>query len=181
MNFQEMNKQELRQACKEHGVKNYGKMNNDGMRDALVEATAPVQPVKASVFATALGQVRPAKFEGKSTRVVDGKVVNNAPKVVEPKVREKKEKAPAPIVPRVRNKGYTIEKDRPVQNGVKRPSEATVCGQVWVAFDKIGAEELRASMLNEIADNNGWNRTNVSCEFYAWRRFNGIKGRQPKK
>lgn len=178
MNFQEMNKQELRQACKEHGIKNYGKMNNDGMRDALVQATTPA---KASVFAAALGQVKPAKFEGKSTRVVDGKVVNNAPKVVEPKVREKKEKAPAPVVARVRNKGYTIEKDRPVQNGVKRPSKATVCGQVWAALDDIGAEFVRAHMLNDIADKNGWNRTNVSCEFYAWRRFHGIKGRQSKK
>lgn len=181
MNFDEMNKQELRQACKENGVKNYGKMNNDGMRAALVEATTPAQPAKASVFAAALGQVKPAKFEGKSTRVVDGKVVNNAPKIVEPKVREKKEKAPAPVVARVRNKGYTIEKDRPVENGVKRPSSDTVCGQVWAAFDNVGTDILRASMLNEIADANGWNRTNVSCEFYTWRRFNGISGRQPKK
>lgn len=178
MNFDEMNKQELRQACKENGVKNYGKMNNDGMRAALVEAT---KPVKASPFAAVLGQVKPPKFEGTSTRVVDGKVVKNAPKVTEPKVREKKEKAPAPVVARVRNKGYTIEKDRPVQNGVKRPTTGTVCGQVWDAFDQIGADSLRASMLNDIADSHGWNRTNVSCEFYAWRRFNGITGRQPKK
>ena len=35
INFNEMGKVELRQACKEAGIKNYGKMNNDGMRAAL--------------------------------------------------------------------------------------------------------------------------------------------------
>lgn len=33
--LEKMNKAELRAACKEHGVKNYGKMNNDGMREAI--------------------------------------------------------------------------------------------------------------------------------------------------
>lgn len=74
------------------------------------------------------------------------------------------------------SKGYTIEKDRPEQNGVKRPSVGTVCGTVWAEFDAnptIAAKELPA-----LADKHGWNKNNVSCEFYAWRKFNGIKGRQ---
>lgn len=35
--FDAMGKAELRAACKEAGIKNYGKMNNDGMRTELRE------------------------------------------------------------------------------------------------------------------------------------------------
>lgn len=79
------------------------------------------------------------------------------------------------------NKGYKIEKDRAEQNGVKRPSTGTLCGQVWAALDAVHATRMPvASDLDTIATTNAWNRNNVSCEFYQWRKFNGIKGRQVK-
>jgi hypothetical protein len=79
------------------------------------------------------------------------------------------------------NKGYKIEKNRAEQNGVKRPSAGTLCGQVWAALDAVHATRMPvASDLDDIANANGWNRNNVSCEFYQWRKFNGIKGRQVK-
>ncbi len=78
--------------------------------------------------------------------------------------------------------GYRIEKDRPAQNGVKRPSNGTLCGAVWAALDQImlAGRMPVAKELPEMATKNGWNATNVVCEFYQWRRFNGIRGRQPK-
>jgi len=77
------------------------------------------------------------------------------------------------------NRGYKIEKVRVEQNGVKRPSVGTLCGQVWAALDEIYASNMPvAADLDKIATDNGWNRNNVSCEFYQWRKFQGIKGRQ---
>ena len=50
--LEQMNKVELRAACKEHGVKNYGKMDNAGMRAAILAATTPVvEATQADVFA----------------------------------------------------------------------------------------------------------------------------------
>jgi hypothetical protein len=72
-------------------------------------------------------------------------------------------------------KGYTIQKNRPEQNGVKRPSDNTTCGKVWAAFD--ANPTIASKQLGELAEANGWNKNNVSCEFYQWRKFNGIKGR----
>ena len=80
------------------------------------------------------------------------------------------------------NKGYKIQKVRPEQNGVKRPSEGTLCGNVWAALDKLREEKgmAVATDLQGLADANGWNRNNVMCEFYQWRKFNGISGRQTR-
>lgn len=79
------------------------------------------------------------------------------------------------------NKGYKIEKNRAEQNGVKRPSAGTLCGMVWAALDAVHATRMPvAADLDTIATTNAWNRNNVSCEFYQWRKFNGIKGRQVK-
>ncbi len=197
--FDAMGKEELRAACREAGV-SYSKLNNvnnDGMRAALVAHYAAqkvveeqvaeevaeeevAQPARPNMFAQMLG-LTPAPLPvgcGTGTRVVDGKKVDpNAPKA-KGESRARVEKNPAPAGPRVSRKGYTIQKEREERNGVKRPSEGTVCGNVWAEFDK--NPEIKASDLAELADTNGWNRTNVSCEFYAWRKFMGIKGRSAK-
>lgn len=195
--FDAMGKEELRAACREAGV-SYSKLNNDGMRAALTAhyaalevAEAPAeevaaeeevvhQPARPNVFAQMLG-LTPAPLPvgcGAGTRVVDGKKVDPNASKAKGESRARVEKNPAPAVPRVSRKGYTIQKEREERNGVKRPSEGTVCGNVWAEFDK--NPEIKASDLAELADTNGWNRTNVSCEFYAWRKFMGIKGRSAK-
>lgn len=191
--FDAMGKEELRAACREAGV-SYSKLNNDGMRAALVAHYAKSEEVAAEVeaeeevcptsngmsFAQILGlsPVAAPVHSGPVTSVVDGKMVEaKAPKAKgEPRTRSDKPAAPA--VPRVSRKGYTIQKEREERNGVKRPSEGTVCGNVWAEFDK--NPEIKAGDLAALADANGWNRTNVSCEFYAWRKFMGIKGRAAK-
>lgn len=193
--FDAMGKEELRAAMREAGI-SYSKLNNDGMRAALVahyakaEQAAEVEaeeeeetrPTSNGMsFAQILGMApmpaMPAST-GPVTRVVDGKKVEaKAPKAKgEPRTRS--DKPAAPVVPRVSRKGYTIQKEREERNGVKRPSEGTVCGNVWAEFDK--NPEIKAGELQALADENGWNRTNVSCEFYAWRKFMGIKGRAAK-
>lgn len=65
--------------------------------------------------------------------------------------------------------------DQPMQNGVKRPKDGGKCAAVWNELDKIAAQRnpTMADVKKLAADNN-WNATNASCEFYAWRKFNGI-------
>jgi len=193
--FDAMGKEALRAACREAGI-SYGKLNNDGMRAALVahyaqfeEAAEQVEaeevaeqpaPALSNMFAAILNpQPIPAPMQSVPSYIVrDGKRVEAAPAKGKSEPRARTEKPAAPAVPRVSRKGYTIQKEREERNGVKRPSEGTVCGAVWAEFDK--NPEIKAADLADLADTNGWNRTNVSCEYYSWRKFNGIKGRAAK-
>ena len=76
--------------------------------------------------------------------------------------------------------GLTIEKDRPEQNGVKRPSAGGMCRAVWDACWAQQAETGEvptAKWVKEKAAAMGWNANNASIEYYQWRKFNGISGR----
>lgn len=76
--------------------------------------------------------------------------------------------------------GLKIEKDRPEQNGIKRPSIGGKCRAIWDALDAYRAEtgELPTSKtVKELAADEGWNPNNASIEYYQWRKFNGITGR----
>ena len=79
--------------------------------------------------------------------------------------------------------GLIIEKDRPEQNGVKRPSAGGLCRAVWDACwshqEKTG-EVPTAKQVKEIALAQGWNPNNASIEYYQWRKYNGISGRVAK-
>lgn len=204
-NFASMGKEELRAACRAAGI-SYSKLNNDGMRaalrdDALDNAeiaawnngsatpeapegedlaaeAATEAPAAPNPFGALLGhKVTVAATEG--TKVVDGKKVDANATRTKSEARTRADKPAAPLVPRVSRKGYKIQKEREERNGVKRPSEGTVCGAVWSMFDALhnSITGLKAGDLPALADEHGWNRTNVSCEFYAWRKFNGISGR----
>lgn len=64
------------------------------------------------------------------------------------------------------------------RNGVKRPKVGGVCAAVWAWLDaNPGASVKEAKAEGEKYD---WNMNNVSCEYYAHRRFHGISGRQQK-
>lgn len=224
--YTDMGKEELRAACRAAGI-SYGKLNNDGMRDALftkladtpVEDDTPVSAAGANVFAAMVNPVAAPAAQTPATVVRDGKVVDpDAPQVDDEtdKVFAYTNRCPlCDAVPQnqtwanegvscmchdcgktysvttgreVRagytrdnvNKGYSIEKDRPAQNGMKRPSAGTICGNTWAAFDAIRAATgmVTAADLPGVTTANGWNKNNVMCEFYAWRKFNGISGRQ---
>lgn len=61
-----------------------------------------------------------------------------------------------------------------VRNGVRRPAPGGVCRAVWDWLDahpSVSAKDARGA-----ASAHGWNENNVSCEYYAWRKFHGIVG-----
>jgi hypothetical protein len=79
--------------------------------------------------------------------------------------------------------GLKIEKSRPEQNGVKRPSEGGRCRAVWDALDDYVADthsQPDAKVVRALAADEGWNPNNASIEYYQWRKFNGITGRTAK-
>ncbi|MCX9155347.1 hypothetical protein OPU71_04345 [Niveibacterium sp. 24ML] len=62
--------------------------------------------------------------------------------------------------------------ERVEQNGVKRPKDGGLCAAVWAWLD--AHPEATIKDAKAAAPENGWNENNVACEFYAWRKFNGI-------
>ena len=91
-----------------------------------------------------------------------------------------------PVKPKAepqKTSGLIIEKDRPEQNGVKRPSAGGLCRAVWDAcwaHQEATGEVPTAKQVKEIAVANGWNPNNASIEYYQWRKYNGISGRVAK-
>ena len=77
--------------------------------------------------------------------------------------------------------GIQIEKDRPEQNGVIRPSVGGKCRAIWTACDNFRFKTGRVPMpkeIKELATEEGWNPNNAVIEMYQWRKFNGFNGRQ---
>lgn len=76
-----------------------------------------------------------------------------------------------------------IEKNRPEQNGVKRPSEGTICRHIWdtmqVRLDG-GDMPTLPQAREQLRDREGLDNTTVTVQYYRWRKYNGIKGRTPK-
>ncbi len=57
-------------------------------------------------------------------------------------------------------------------NGVKHPKAGGVCADVWAWLDAYPDATLKDAKAQ--GEKRGWNLNNVSCEFYARRRFYGI-------
>lgn len=79
--------------------------------------------------------------------------------------------------------GLVIEKNRPVQNGVTRPSAGGRCRAVWDAlttYQTETGEVPTAMVVRELAADLGFNPNNASIEFYQWRKYHGITGRAKK-
>lgn len=210
INFNEMGKVELRQACKEAGIKNYGKMNNDGMRAALeahhaasakqeekVEQEAPAT-VSAAVDLNTLALTHddncPHCGIGLDNGICtfDQLIELHGPKKAHQLAQRefqcmacegewgalvgKYVSKPATAT----GKGLKIEKDREERNGIKKPSVGGQCRAVWDALDDMVAAGTQptAKQVKALAEERGWNPNNASIEFYQWRKFNGIRGRQ---
>lgn len=166
----EMNKVELRAACKEHGVKNYGKMTNDGMREALeahhaasakqeekVEQAAPATE-SASVDLNTLTLTEDDNCPHCGIHLSNG--IGDFEQLIElhgPKKAHQLaqrefqclacdgEWGPlrgkyAAKPATATGKGIKIQKDREERNGMKRPSAGGKCAQVWEMMDKWYAE-----------------------------------------
>lgn len=173
--FDSMGKEDLRAACRQAGI-SYGKLNNDGMRAALkAKYEAPVEETKtdepaAEAVVTEEAPVAEQKPNPLATMVQQMMGANE----------KKEEERTAPAAAKRTSSGLKIEKDREEKNGVKRPSVGGMCRAVWDALDAAVAEGKTPSAkdVKALAEANGWNVNNASIEFYQWRKFNGIRGRQ---
>lgn len=80
----------------------------------------------------------------------------------------------------VSDKVGKIERNRPEQNGVKRPSIGGKCRAIWDDLDNMHSALKRTPTsreIKEVAHVKGWENVTTCIQYYAWRRFMGIKGR----
>ena len=174
-NFNDLGKVELRQACKEAGIKNYGKMNNDGMRAALeahyADAKGAEEVAPEAVVTQEAQEEAPVSAPSGLAKMVQQMMGAN---------QKKEEERSAPAAAKRTSSGLKIEKAREERNGIKKPSVGGQCRAVWDALDDMveaGAQPT-AKQVKALAEERGWNPNNASIEFYQWRKFNGIRGRQ---
>lgn len=194
-NFNEMGKMELRAECKEAGIKNYSKMTVGTMRELLTEYHTPAtvevaEEVPAEPEAFVVGEFTYCPHCG--THLDNG--VQDFENMLE---NHKSQSEIEPITHEfmclacgeefgeecelpVKGTGVKIEKDRPEQNGVKRPSAGGKCRAIWDHCDELYAQGLmpKPKLLKEAAEQFGWNPNNAVIEMYQWRKFQGIIGRQ---
>lgn len=81
------------------------------------------------------------------------------------------------------NNGLKIEKNRPTQNGITRPSAGTTCLAVWELAASMTAElgkTIPLSALIEAAKAKGINQYTARTQYACWRKFNGIVGHLAK-
>lgn len=163
ISYETMGKEELRQACRAAGI-SYSKLNNEGMREALRAAEEAAEEAEQAGFKVQTNDL------ASIVQQISGANQQNV----------QVETAPA-VVKRTSN-GLKIEKDREERNGVKRPSAGGMCRAVWDFCDEQaerGAENFpTAKSVRAHAELVGWNVNNASIEFYQWRKFHGIRGRQ---
>lgn len=180
--FETMGKEELRTACREAGI-SYSKLNNQGMRDALVAHYAvetaeveleddPIPSFTSNGFADLLNPVAP-KVTGKvKVHLLDDKKEHFATVTKAEHKAHRAEKDTVAPAPKTSHTGYKIEKDRPTQNGVKRPSATTLCGQIWAEVEK--DLQIGFAKFQEIGEAKGWNKYTIGRQFYECRKFHGI-------
>ena len=73
--------------------------------------------------------------------------------------------------------GLKIEQNRETRNNITRPSIGGKCRGVWDMLDAIGSDAT-AKQAREQAVVKGFDKTTTMVQFYRWRKFNGIEGRQ---
>ncbi|MEE2474034.1 hypothetical protein [Pseudomonas aeruginosa] len=124
--------------------------NRNNARRAGVAAGVPAELVEITVHKNG-DEVRFGwkQMEAPAPAAADAVVTTSKPK-----------KVAAPKVERVE------------QNGVKRPKEGGLCAAVWAWLDANPTATIKDAKA--AAPENGWNENNVACEFYAWRKFNGL-------
>jgi len=82
---------------------------------------------------------------------------------------------PAASATRTRPVAAPAAAQRDERNGVKRPKAGGLCAQVWDWLDAHPTATIKEAKA--AAPKYGWNENNVSCEFYAWRKYSGLSGR----
>lgn len=123
--------------------------NRNNARRAGVAAGVPAELVKITVHKNG-DEVRFGwkAMEALTPSAADAVVTTSKPKKAAPKV------------------------ERVEQNGVKRPKDGGLCAAVWAWLEANPTATIKEAKA--VAPGNGWNENNVACEFYAWRKFNGL-------
>lgn len=187
-----LNKVQLRELCRNNGI-GYNGLNNDGMRVALLTVVGDERTLTETEEREASVEVQPTDLVApelqtatEPTEVAVVVVAPDAEPLVLGNVQVEPAREPrvlptlvAPVVPAPKpEKVRKIQANRPEANGVKRPSEGTICAQIWAwcdevhgAGDVVRAKELRAA-LPALDD------TTKTVQYYRWRKFNNIQGRQ---
>lgn len=80
--------------------------------------------------------------------------------------------SPTPVKKAVTTASKVAKVEQEERNGVKRPKAGGACAAVWAWLDANPAATLKEAKA--AAPAHGWNENNVSCEFYARRKFYGI-------
>lgn len=164
-----LNKGQLRTMCRDNHI-GYTGMNNDGMRDALLTVPGDAEVVQEVLSTDIVAPELQTALVPTEVAIV---VVEPAR---EPRVLPTLAVTDMPVAKPAKER--KIQANRPEQNGVKRPSDGTICAQIWAwcdevhnAGDKVTAKELR-SALPALDD------TTKTVQYYRWRKFLGIQGRQ---
>lgn len=76
--------------------------------------------------------------------------------------------------------GLKIQKGRETRYGVTQPSTGGLCRQVWDTLDSMrtGQDYPTLAEVKQMAAEKKFNVTNAVIEYYRWRKFNNIVGRQ---
>ena len=138
--------------------------------ETTVEPATNAEPSDPSASDDPAEEMAPAGLLAGLCGIIAGTVTVQEPAAPAPKQQPEKT-------------GLIIEKNRPEQNGVKRPSAGGLCRAVWDAcwaHQEITGTPPTAKEVKAIAETNGWNLNNASIEYYQWRKFNGITGRVAK-
>lgn len=174
--YTDMSKEALRTECRDYEIKGYGKMNNEAMREALRAADAEV--AAAGLDGEGFDQeAADREYEERKqlqerldeqNRIAEAAIEQNHPMVSS----EKPARASSG-----HSNGLKIEANRETRNGVTRPSIGGKCRAVWDMLDRIGISAT-AKQAREQASELGFDKTTTMVQFYRWRKFNGIEGRQ---
>lgn len=159
----DLNKEGLRAACKFNGV-SYSKLNNDGMRDALLAHVAKVTPVAVVKAAP----VAITKAQDVEQQVAAAEIV--------PPVTERETTMGVVVKP----KSLKIEKGREKSNGVSRPSTGSICRGIWDQLDAARAKTKATptfELLRDLMKQYGWSRNTAMTQFQRWKQFNGVMPR----
>lgn len=92
--------------------------------------------------------------------------------------------APAPVAVRAPKAAKPARVQMPMQNGQRQPKPGTICASIWAwceAQNNAGVrpevKALRAALGMGGVGGGTADHTTCTVQFYAWRRFNGIRGR----
>lgn len=156
-----LNKVQLRDALRAANVP-YAGLNNEGMREKLAahyaSQAAAVEAVEAPVLEVQATDVVPAELR-------DAPAPIEAAVVVLPPV----EPTAAPV--------RKIEANREKRNGQTRPSNGTLCAQIWAELDarrEAGGGVLDVKAYKTWASESGINDHTRNTQLQCWRRFNGL-------